>query len=78
MRDWSLLDREILYSLNEPKVLFEPWRGEYNKTRPHSSCEYGPPALSTISADKGRTVVEACSAPPRSPQLHVHIINQRT
>ncbi len=40
----EFLDREILYTLQEAKVLIERWRREYNTIRPHSSLGYRPPA----------------------------------
>ncbi|MCX5752255.1 MAG: IS3 family transposase [Candidatus Krumholzibacteria bacterium] len=43
LRD-ELLNREILYTLWEAKVLVERWREEYNRVRPHSSLGYRPPA----------------------------------
>jgi putative transposase len=43
LRD-ELLDREILDTLQEAKVLIERWRREYNTIRPHSSLAYRPPA----------------------------------
>ena len=42
LRD-ELLNREILYTLREAKVLVEQWRQEYNRFRPHSSLGYRPP-----------------------------------
>lgn len=77
LRD-EVLNREIFYSLKEAKVLIEMWRNEYNTIRPHSGLGYRPPAPPTISADKGRAAVEACSAALRSPPPRVHITNQRT
>ncbi len=43
MRD-ELLNREVLDTLNEAKVVVEAWRKAYNRTRPHSSLGYRPPA----------------------------------
>ena len=43
LRD-ELLNREILYTLKEARVLLELWRREYNHVRPHSSLGYRPPA----------------------------------
>ena len=43
LRD-ELLNREILSSLWEAKVLVERWRREYNRVRPRSSLGYRPPA----------------------------------
>ena len=34
------LDRKILYTLLEAKVLIERWRQHYNRVRPHSSLGY--------------------------------------
>jgi transposase InsO family protein len=47
MRD-ELLNREVLTTLLEAKVLVEQWRGEYNQTRPHVSSNYLPPAPEAI------------------------------
>ncbi len=44
----EFLDREILYTLQEAKVLIERWRKEYNTIRPHSSLGYRPPAPEAI------------------------------
>jgi putative transposase len=38
------LNLEILYTLQEAKVLIERWRKEYNTIRPHRSLGYRPPA----------------------------------
>tara|TARA_Y100000052_G_C2943349_1_gene82193 strand:- start:63 stop:869 length:807 start_codon:yes stop_codon:yes gene_type:complete len=43
LRD-EFLDREVLYTLKEAKVLIEAWRRHYNTVRPHSSLGYQPPA----------------------------------
>ena len=43
LRD-ELLNREIVYTLTEAKVLSEGWRREYNEFRPLSSLGYRPPA----------------------------------
>ncbi len=43
LRD-ELLNREVLCTLTEAKVLIEQWRKEYNQVRPHSSLGYRPPA----------------------------------
>ena len=47
LRD-ELLDREILTTLEEAKILIEQWRKEYNQVRPHSAKNYRPPAPETI------------------------------
>jgi len=44
----EFLNREILYTLQEAKVLIERWRKEYNTIRPHSSLGYRPPAPEAI------------------------------
>ncbi|MCH7640270.1 MAG: IS3 family transposase [Bacteroidetes bacterium] len=44
----EFLDREILYTLQEAKVLIERWRKEYNTIRPHSSLGYRPPAPDAV------------------------------
>ena len=44
----DLLDREILYTLTEAKILIERWRQEYNTARPHSVLRNSPPALEAI------------------------------
>ncbi len=43
LRD-ELLDREILYTLLEVKVLTEQYRQTYTRVRPHSALGYRPPA----------------------------------
>ncbi len=43
LRD-ELLNREILTTLLEARVLIEEWRREYNQARPHSALRYKPPA----------------------------------
>ena len=43
LRD-ELLNREILTTLIEAKILIEQWRKEYNQVRPHSSLSCQPPA----------------------------------
>jgi len=45
----ELLDRELLTTLLEAKVLIENWRQQYNQERPRSSFGYRPPALKAIS-----------------------------
>jgi transposase InsO family protein len=49
LRD-ELLNREIFTTLEEAKVLIEPWRREYNQVRPHSALGYRPPAPEAIMA----------------------------
>jgi transposase InsO family protein len=46
LRD-ELLNREVIYTLDEAKILIENWRREYNEIRPHSSLGYRPPAPQT-------------------------------
>ena len=40
----GMLDGEVFYALLEVSVLTEPYRGTYNRVRPHSSLGYRPPA----------------------------------
>jgi len=40
----ELLNGKVFTTLAEAKVLIEQWRGEYNRTRPHSSGGYRLPA----------------------------------
>jgi len=47
LRD-ELLNREVLYTLAEAKVLIEHWRKEYNQIRPHSALRYRPPAPEAV------------------------------
>ena len=47
LRD-ELLNREILYTLKEAKIIIEKWRQEYNTVRPHSSLSYRPPAPEAV------------------------------
>ncbi len=49
LRD-ELLDREIVDTPLEARVLIERWREHYNTVRPHSSPGYRPPAPETIAA----------------------------
>jgi len=44
----EFLNLEILYTLQEAKVLIERWRKEYNTIRPHSSLGYRPPAPEAV------------------------------
>jgi transposase InsO family protein len=44
----ELLDRELLDTAWEAKVLVERWRQTYNRIRPHSALGYRPPAPETI------------------------------
>ena len=43
LRD-ELLNREVLDTLAEAKILIEMWRKDYNEIRPHSALGYRPPA----------------------------------
>ena len=47
LRD-EFLNREILYTLNEAKVLIEWWRRHYNTLRPHSALGYRAPAPQAV------------------------------
>ena len=47
LRD-ELLNREILTTLIEAKILIEQWWWEYNHVRPHSALRYRPPAPEAI------------------------------
>ena len=47
LRD-EFLDREVLYTQKEARVLIEAWRRHYNTVRPHSSLGYRPPAPETL------------------------------
>ena len=44
----ELLDREMLYTLPEVQVLTEQYRQTYNRSRPHGSLGYRPPAPEAI------------------------------
>ena len=48
LRD-ELLDREVLYTLAEARVLIGAWRRHYNTVRPHSALGYRPPAHEAVS-----------------------------
>ena len=48
LRD-ELLDREVLYTLAEARVLIGAWRRHYNTVRPHSALGYRPPAPEAVS-----------------------------
>ena len=58
----ELLEREVLDTLHEAKVLIERWRVHYNTMRPHSSLGYRPPA------PESWMVVEPSSAALRPTQ----------
>jgi putative transposase len=47
LRD-ELLNRGILYTLQETKIRIEHWRREYNNVRPHSALGYKPPAPEVV------------------------------
>ncbi len=55
----EFLDREILDTPLEAKVLIERWRVDYNTVRPHSALGYRPPAPEAIMA-----VPPGSGAPP--------------
>lgn len=44
----ELLDRELVDTLSEVKVLTERWRKTYKWIRSHSALRYGPPAPEII------------------------------
>ena len=46
LRD-ELLNREVLTTLTEARILIERWRQEYNQVRPHSAVGYRSPAPET-------------------------------
>lgn len=61
----ELLEREVLDTLHETKMLTERWRIHYNTVRPHSASEYHPPAPGAW------IIVEpdfATNRPPQQPQ----------
>ena len=43
LRD-ECLKLEIFYSLKEAMIVIGAWKDHYNRTRPHSSLGYRPPA----------------------------------
>jgi hypothetical protein len=45
-----LLNRELLFTLKEAKVVIENWRREYNTIQPHNSLNNRPPAPEAILA----------------------------
>jgi transposase InsO family protein len=55
----EFLDREILDTPLEAKILIERWRRDYNTIRPHSALGYRPPAPEAICA-----VPAGSGAPP--------------
>ena len=60
MRD-EFLNRELFHLLEEVQILAESWRMEYNHFRPHSSCNYLPPAPESISfADECKKYAKMC------------------
>ena len=52
LRD-ELLNREILYTLREARVLIEAWRQAHNQRLPHSAPGYRLPAPATIQIAAG-------------------------
>jgi len=60
LRD-ELLNREILYKLQEAQVLIE-WRNQYNRRRPHSSLGNRPPAPEAYPAPFLRSPLTAATA----------------
>jgi putative transposase len=59
----EFLNRELLDTLLEARVLTARWRREYNRVRPHSSLGYRPPA------PEAREGLPALSAPLRSQAI---------
>lgn len=51
LRD-KLLNREVLDTLMEAKVIVEGWRKKYNRIRPHSSLGNRPPASEAYELEK--------------------------
>lgn len=54
LRD-ELLDREIICTMTQTKVLLERWRVHYNPKRPHSSLAYRPPAPEAMEVSSSLT-----------------------
>ena len=66
----EFLDREILDTLLEARVLTARWRRYYNEERPHSALGYKPPAPEAIMPTPAETTVAAQRAPsPRGGVL---------
>lgn len=66
----EFLDREILDTLLEARVLTARWRRYYNEERPHSALGYRPPAPEAIMPTPAETTVAAQRAPsPRGGVL---------
>ena len=53
LRD-ECLKLEIFYSLKEAMIVIGAWKDHYNRTRPHSSLGYRPPAPVTITSPTSR------------------------
>lgn len=62
LRD-ECLNRELLGSLLEARVILDDWRDQYNNVRPHSSLNYqSPMAFASSWKAKGSQLIEAISA----------------
>lgn len=53
----ELFNRETFYTLDETRVLIEPWCCEYNHLRPHGSLGYRPLAPKAVEWPVGSRVV---------------------
>jgi len=62
LRD-ELLDRELLLSLSEARVVLDQWRMDYNHRRPHGGLKWMTPAAFVAGLDD--TASGAFSAAPR-------------
>ena len=58
----ELLNRELLDTLYEARVLVAQWRREYNTVRPHSSLAYRAPAPEAIAWPRGARAFAALHA----------------
>ncbi len=60
----ELLNREILETRVEAKVLIERWRVNYSTVRPHSTLDYHSPAPETVQPHKpaSATLQQRCAA----------------
>jgi transposase InsO family protein len=80
------LNRELLATLTEARVIIESWRKEYNQMRPHSALgyltpdEFGQPnrtATASCDSQNGRPETEDKRWTPIRPGLNARLIHNR-
>jgi transposase InsO family protein len=64
----EFLNQEVLYSLEEARVLTDQWRYHYNHIRPHTSLGYKPPAPLATSKEGGLAYAQPPSLQPLKQQ----------